>query len=123
MNIRHVLEQSAQKYPHKTALIFKEKKFSYQEIRQNVFKLAKALHCVGLRKSEKVAIYLPNCPQYVYSYLAGFVLGAVVVPLDYMLKKDELISCLEHSQVKILIAQENNEVSLEDVAGGGGLLR
>ena len=57
------------------------------------------------KKGDKIAFYLPNCPEYVYSYLACFYLGCVGVPLDFMLKTDELTSCLEHSGAKILIAK------------------
>ena len=118
MNIRQILEQTVSKYPEKTAVIFKDKNLSYREIQQHVFHLASALHSLGVKKSDKVAIFLPNCPQYIYSYLACFVLGAIGIPLDYMLKKDELISCLGHAEAKILIAQENNEVSVHEIAGG-----
>jgi len=118
MNIRQVLENTAQKYSNKPAIVFKNTIISFKELQENVLKLAGALRSQGIGKSDKVAIYLPNCPQYVYSYLACFTLGAIGVPLDYMLKKDELISCLSHCEAKVLIAQENNEVSLEFVAGG-----
>ena len=118
MNIRQVLENTAQKYPNKPAIVFKDTIISFKELQENVLKLGGALRSQGIGKSDKVAIYLPNCPQYVYSYLACFTLGAVGVPLDYMLKKDELISCLSHCEAKVLIAQENQEVSLEFVAGG-----
>src|SRR3989338_10364102 len=118
MNIQQVLENTAQKYSNKPAIVFKDTIISFKELEENVLKLADALRGQGIGKSDKVSIYLQNCPQYVYSYLACFTLGAVAVPLDYMLKKDELISCLSHCEAKVLIAQENNEVLLGDVAGG-----
>lgn len=118
MNIRQILEDTAQKYPLKPAIVFKDTVISFKGLEQNVLKLAHALKEQGVGKSDKVAVYLPNCPQYVYSYLACFSLGAVGVPLDFMLKKDELIACLSHGEAKILIAQENHEVSLAEVVGG-----
>ena len=55
-----------------------------------VLALARGLQALGLVRGKKIALYLPNCPEYVYSYLSSFLLGAVVIPLDYMLKTDEL---------------------------------
>jgi long-chain acyl-CoA synthetase len=52
------------------------------------------LQARGASRGTKIALYLPNCPEYVYSYLSSFLLGAVVIPLDYMLKSDELTACL-----------------------------
>jgi acyl-CoA synthetase (AMP-forming)/AMP-acid ligase II len=115
MDVRKILEDRSEQFPEKPAIIFKEEEISFGQLRNHVFKLAQVLHSMGIGKGDRVAVYLPNCPQYVYSYLASFCLGAVGVPLDFMLKADELISCLEHSGAKILIAKTKNEISLDDI--------
>ncbi len=115
MIIRDILNQTARNFPSKAGLIFKDDKISYVSLQKIVFQLANALDSLGLKRSDKIAIYLPNCPQYVYSYLAGFCLGAVVVPLDFMLKTDELISCLTHSEAKILITKKKEEISFPEI--------
>ena len=113
--MRKILEQAAQQFGDKKAIIFNTKEVSFQQLRDNTIKFANVLKAQGVGKGDKIAIYLPNCLEYVYSYLACFSLGAVGVPLDYMLKTDELISCLEHSETKVLIAQNKKEVSLLDI--------
>ncbi len=115
MNVHKVIEVVSAQYPQKPAIIFKEQEISFFKLRKNVIKLTQLLRSSGVNSSDKVAIYLPNCPEYIYSYLACFCLGAVVVPLDYMLKTDEMMACLEHSESKILIAQENPNVSLRHI--------
>ena len=115
MDVRRILEDRAKQSPGKPAVIFREEEISFGQLRDQVLKLARALHSLGIGKGDRVAVYLPNCPQYVYSYLASFCLGAVGVPLDFMLKADELISCLEHSEAKILIAKNKNDISLEEI--------
>lgn len=115
MDVRQVLEKSSQKYAQKPAFIFKEQKISFTDLQQNVFKLANALKGQGVAKGDKVAIYLPNGPEYAYSYLACFCLGAVAVPLDFMLKTDELVSCMSHSEVKVLIARLKPDVSADEL--------
>ncbi|MCK5581217.1 MAG: AMP-binding protein [Candidatus Omnitrophica bacterium] len=115
MNIQQLIREQAVKYSTKTALIFKGEEISFEILNKNVLKLANALRAQGVEKGDKVGIFLPNSPEYVYSYLACFCLGSVVVPLDYMLKSDEIVSCLSHSEAKFLIAQPKNDVDLEQV--------
>jgi len=118
MQVKQLLEDRAKEFSQKPAVIFKDSPISFLELRDNVFRLANALRVQGVKKSDKVAIYLPNCPEYVYSYLACFCLGAVAVPLDYMLKTEEIISCLSHCEAKYMITLKKEEVSLEDVRKG-----
>jgi len=113
--MRAVLEKAVERFGEKTAVVFDSKEVSFQQLRENALKLANVLKAQGIVKGDKVAIYLPNCLEYVYSYLACFSLGAVGVPLDYMLKEDELISCLSHSETKVIIAKNKSEVSLQEI--------
>lgn len=115
MNIREILKLDATKYAGKPAFIFKGTAISYADLQTHVLKLANALRAQGVGKGDKVAIYLPNCPEYAYSYLACFCLGVVAVPLDFMLKSDELTSCLSHCEAKVLIANVKNDVSLPEI--------
>ncbi len=127
MNIASVLIKTTKKFHSKPAVIFsrqnsrdpdlsgRDQPISFLTLCDNVFKLANGLLKLGIKKSDKVAIYLPNNPEYIYSYLALFSLGATVVPLDYMLTDDELVSCLSHCQAKLLIAKEKDAVSLENL--------
>lgn len=115
MDVAKVLTDTAKKFPSKPAIIFKDVTVSFLELQNIVFRLANGFLKLGVRKSDKVAIYLPNCPEYVFSYLALFSLGATVVPLDYMLTEDELLNCLTHCQGKVLIAREKDAVPLENL--------
>lgn len=115
MDIRKILDDTVKRFPGKPAIIFNGEAISFAQLREASLRLANALRANGAQKGDKIAIYLPNCPEYVYGYLACFHLGCVGVPLDFMLKTDELISCLEHSEAKILIAKAKNEVSLADI--------
>lgn len=110
--MRKILEETAARFKSKPAIIFNGQEISFGSLKEEVFKLAAILKSKGISRGDKVAIFLPNCPEYVYSYLACFCLGAVCVPLDYMLKNEELISCLSHAEVKLLIARTKNDVDL-----------
>ncbi|HPN88653.1 MAG TPA: AMP-binding protein [Candidatus Omnitrophota bacterium] len=115
MNIREILRKTVLAYGEKSGFIFKGKEVSFRTIEEKTIKLANILKTLGVQKADKIAIFLPNCPEYAYSYLACFCLGAVGVPLDFMLKNDELISCLEHSESKVLVAVEKNDVDFNQI--------
>lgn len=112
MKIYQIIEKTAARFPNKTALIFNDKTVTFSDLKSSVFRTANLLRAQGIIKGDKIGIYLPNCLEYVYSYLACFCLGAVAVPLDFMLKDEELISCLDHSETKLLIAQDRKGVDL-----------
>lgn len=110
MNIFQILTDSAHKFAQKPAIIFKDKSITFIDLRANVLALARGLQALGLARGKKIALFLPNCPEYVYSYLSSFLLGAVVIPLDYMLKTDELNACLSHAETQFVIALPKAEV-------------
>jgi len=115
MNTVELLETWVKRFPDKAAIIFKDNPVTFAQLRDNTFKLASALTDLGIKKGDKVAIYLPNCPEYIYSYLAIFSLGLVAVPLDFTLTEDELLSCLSHSEAGVLIAKNKEGASLENL--------
>ncbi|HAJ56433.1 MAG TPA: hypothetical protein DCL35_01540 [Candidatus Omnitrophica bacterium] len=113
--IRDLLEKQASAFPEKPAIIFQDKPVTFVRLKDDVFRLANGLIKYGVKKGDKVALYLPNWPEYVYSYLALFSIGATVVPFDFMLKNDELEACLNHCQASLLIAKYKEDVSLEKI--------
>jgi len=123
MLVRQLLIEDAQKFGSKPAIVFRDNPISFEQLKTNVFKLASGLKELGVKKGTKVAIYLPNWPEYIYSYLAVFCLGAVGVPLDLMLKEEELVSCLSHCEADFLIAVSKEEVSLSKIKQNVGSLK
>jgi long-chain acyl-CoA synthetase len=110
MNVYQILTDSAKLFAQKPAIIFKGNIVNFGELKANVLALARGLKGLGLTRGKKIALYLPNCPEYVYSYLSSFLLGAVIIPLDYMLKTDELTACLSHAQADLVITLTKPEV-------------
>ena len=85
------LEDAAVQYPDRTATIFgnvvhqlggalMDAKLSYKQLNEQVNRLANALTAMGVKKGDRVALYLPNCPQYVIGYYAILKIGAIVAP-------------------------------------------
>jgi len=112
MNVAGILEIKAKKLADKPAIIFKDQSITFRQLRDCAFKLADSLKKLGIRKGDKVAIYLPNWPEYIYSYLAIWSIGATCVPLDFMLTEEELVSCISHCEARTLIAKTKTNVAL-----------
>lgn len=79
------LEQAATKYPDNVATIFGnssklDAKLTFRQLNEHVNRLANALTAMGVKKGDRVALYLPNCPQYVIGYYAILKIGGVVAP-------------------------------------------
>jgi long-chain acyl-CoA synthetase len=73
------LEATTIKHPNHPAIIFKGKKISYQIQLENITQIASALQQFGVKKGDKVAIHLPNCPQFIFAYKAILLIGGIVV--------------------------------------------
>ncbi len=115
MNVIKLLEDKVKESPDRTAIIFREENITFRQIREFSLSLLGGLKKLGLSKGDKLAIYLPNCHEYFYCYLAAWSLGATCVPLDYMLTQEELISCISHSEAKLLIAKPKAAISLDNI--------
>ena len=111
MNFTQLLEAQSQKYPHRPAIIFKDQAIDFTQLKNNAFKLADSLLKLGIKKQDKVVIYLLNWPEYIYSYLAIWSIGAVAVPLDFMLTEEEIIACVAHAEARAIILKSKPQVS------------
>lgn len=98
-----VFEKSAKKWSNNTALIFMGKKISYAQLKDQADILSVALHELGIKKGDRVAIFMPNCPQVVISYLATLRLGAVVVMCNPLYTESELSHQLNDSGAETVI--------------------
>jgi len=113
MNIIKILEERARNTPDKPAVIFRDQLISFLKLKDISARLAGVFKQLGVNKGDRIAIYLPSWPEYIFSYLSIWRIGATAVPLDFMLTEDELVSCLTHSAAKILIAKPKSNLSLD----------
>ena len=110
--MQHFLEQDAAANPDDTATIFggvasgelMDAELSYKELDDLANQLANALAGLGVKKGDRVALYLPNCPQYVIAYYATLKLGAIVAPNNPMYMPRELEFQLNDSGAETIIS-------------------
>jgi len=115
MDTKKLLIKHGLSYHEKAAFVFEERPISFLELRDNSFRLANYLLKKGIGSADKVALFLPNIPEAVFSFLGIFSLGAKLVPLDFMLTEEEVINFITHSEAKVLITQPKKEVNLANI--------
>ncbi len=105
MNLAYeCLEKVAARIPNRPALIDCEtaEHLNYAELNKKVNTIANALTSMGIAKGDRVAVYLPNIPQYIIAVLAIVKTGAVYVSFNIMNKRLEMEYGINHSGAKIL---------------------
>jgi len=115
-----ILERAAKRYPDKDALLFKEDKMSFKELKDKVDRLATCLSGFGIKKGDSVAILLPNLSPCVISYYAILRIGAIVVMNNPLYSDRELEHQLNDSGARALITMDifgNRMIDLRQKTG------
>lgn len=110
-----LLKQKATEKPQVPALMFFGKATSYKDLYEKITRCMVSLHQLGIRKGDKVALLLPNCPQYVISYYAILGVGATVVPVNPLSTETELAFLFKDAGVRLAIALDLLAGRLEKV--------
>jgi long-chain acyl-CoA synthetase len=97
------MEETVQKHPHHPAYIFKGNTVTYTQVHLATNRFAAALQSMGVVKGDRVAIHLPNCPQFPIAYYAIMKIGAIVVPCNPVYTSREMKHQLNDSGAKIVI--------------------
>ena len=101
-------ERIASRYPNKTALIFLGERYSYMELKESIDRFGNALYGLGVRANSRVAIYLPNCPQWIIAYFGIQKIGGVPVPIAPIYTPFEVQYMINHAEVETIICQDTN---------------
>src|SRR4051812_1207758 len=114
LNLACILETSARRYPEQTALIRRRRsggdlRVSYRELRDSARRVASALLGLGVKPADRVALMLPNVPEFTIAYFGILLAGATVVPLNTLFVADEIGYHLRDSDAVVLVAWEELE--------------
>jgi long-chain acyl-CoA synthetase len=98
----HFLDASAEKYPDRRALVFGavahalrgqplfDGGMTYRQLLTSVNRFSSALQTLGVKQGDRIAIYLPNSPQFVIAYYAALKAGAIIAPVNPLYVPREL---------------------------------
>ncbi|MEX0891996.1 MAG: AMP-binding protein [Gemmatimonadota bacterium] len=105
-SVGRVLEERAAEHPDRPFLIYGDRRLTYGQIAARADALAAALHELGVEPGDRVALDLPNWPEFVISMFAAARLGAVIVPLNPLFTVPELQYMLRHSEATVVVSAE-----------------
>jgi long-chain acyl-CoA synthetase len=101
--LTRLLDDAAASFPTTTAVAFLGTRITYRELKDSVDRFATALAGLGVRKGDRVAVVLPNCPQNVITFFAALRLGAVVVQHNPLYTETEMAHQLADCGAEVVV--------------------
>jgi long-chain acyl-CoA synthetase len=102
-----LLHQTAERLPDKTAIVFRGQRISFGELDRAASRLAHGLLRAGLRKGDRIALFMPNCPEYAVGFFGACRAGLIPTPLNPSYKEREVRCQIEESGAAALIVHGN----------------
>jgi long-chain acyl-CoA synthetase len=102
-NLAVILSESARSAPDHLVAVFDGGQLTYRQLDQASDRVAANLAAAGIKPGDRVALQLPNIPQFLISYFGILKAGAVVVPLNVLLRAPEIAYHIEDSGALVLI--------------------
>lgn len=105
--VHRLFEQAVEKYPDTPCTIFKGSKISYSEMHEITDRLAAGLADLGVKKGDRVGIFMPNTPQFVMAYLAIIKLGGVVIATNPLYSPREIEHQANDAGIEVMLVMSN----------------
>jgi long-chain acyl-CoA synthetase len=117
MNIGTLTARHARCRPNHPAVVFEDRRLTWQTFNQHVNRLANAFLSMGIQKGDKIATILPNCLELLETYWAVAKIGAVIVPLNPLTRGKGLVTMLTDSDAVSVITDSAFTEHLNPVRG------
>ncbi len=104
-NVYQVMEQAANRWGDKTALIFDDtnEKYTFHEVKERAEHYASVLVGLGIEKGDKVVLMMPNVSSFPFSWLGLGLIGGVTIPLNYRYQAFDAKYQINHSEAKLVM--------------------
>ncbi len=103
VNIQSILKAKAKCFGKRKFIIYGSKIISFKEVDILSSKLAKGFSKIGLKPKDRVCLWLYNCPEFIITYFAVIKVGACVVPVNDMLKPQEVSYIVDNCKAKFFV--------------------
>jgi crotonobetaine/carnitine-CoA ligase len=107
MNLGDFLKTVVARGPEKVFVEISGQKITYGQFQQNALKTAGMFRQLGVSKGDRVCLFLPNCPEYLYCWFGLSILGAISVPVNTAYKRDETAYVLNDAGAVGMVAHES----------------
>jgi long-chain acyl-CoA synthetase len=117
MNIAQHVERGRHLFPDKIALIFEDKSYTYKQLDNLANRAANGLRSLAILKGDRIALFLPNIPEFIISYLGILKIGAIAVSVNVMLKSAEVSYILNDCAAKAIVTTklQSKEIQKADL--------
>jgi long-chain acyl-CoA synthetase len=105
--LQELLEASARNFPEKTAIVYGKQETTYAELDSLSNQFANALTELSIKKGDRVAVFLPNIPQFIIAYFGALKAGAVVIAISPLHREREVEYQLKDSGAKTIVALDS----------------
>jgi long-chain acyl-CoA synthetase len=121
--LHEILRKTARENPEKTAIAYRDKEIAYAELDTLSDQFASALVSLSVKKGDRVALFLPNIPQFVIAYFGVLKAGAVVTAISPLYREREVDYQLNDSGAETIITLDSLYPIVEKVWGKTPLKR
>ncbi|WNB92130.1 long-chain-fatty-acid--CoA ligase [Bacillus sp. NEB1478] len=121
MHIGGFLAQNARNFPERFAVECEGRTYTYGELNRSVNKLAHGLISLGVKKGEKIALFMKNSDYFMISFFAAAKIGAVVVPVNFRLAASEIQYIFNQSDTLLVICDSEFEETVINAKEGTGV--
>jgi long-chain acyl-CoA synthetase len=105
-SVHQAFDEATERASGRPAVVFYGRTITYRELRDASDRLANALASLGVRKGDRVALYLLNSPQFIIAYFAALKCGATVTPISPVYTSHEVRYQLEDSGARAIVCQD-----------------
>ena len=102
-----ILLKSAARHPNKRVLRFRDKNYTYRELNETVNRCAHGLMQMGMQKGDRAAILSHNSDHFIILWWAMLKIGAVITPVNWMLKGEEIRYIIDHAEAKAFFVEDS----------------
>jgi long-chain acyl-CoA synthetase len=117
----HFLEEAARKYPDRACTIFKGAVISYKEMNALTDHMAAALVEMGVKKGDRVGIFMPNTPQFVIAFFGILKAGGAVVAVNPTYPVDEILTPVNDAGIEVMFCLSRFYGKMKEVRKRSGL--
>ena len=110
--LRDVIEVHRHADPQRVALLVGDETITYRQLCGRIAGVAHVLAGHGIVRGDRVAVLLPNCPEYLEAFFGIVAIGAVAVPLNTRLHPAEQVRLLQDCRPRLLLAHDDYAVSI-----------
>ena len=118
MNLRWLIQDRVHSKPEKIFIFFRDKTYTYAQMDRLINQTAHAFLSLGIKAGDRVAIMLPNCPEFLFAWFGLATIGAVEVLVNTQLKGTFLQHQLQTGESKVAVVGEPFQESFRAVYPG-----